>query len=90
MHFEFFMNFKSCGHNRPSFRPECPLKKLNHYLFSFWVVHQNFEMMIGLSYRFIRNLYVSVFSTYKTGIMTTSNDFTTYLQVQAGVVKNFV
>ena len=21
------MNFKSCGHNRPSFRPECPLKE---------------------------------------------------------------
>ena len=59
-------------------------------LFSFWVVHQNFEIMIGLSYRFIRNLYVRVFWAYKTGIMTTSNDFTTYLLVQVGVVKNFV
>ena len=34
---------------------------------------------------FIGYLYVRVFSTYKTGIMTTSNDFT--IQVLAGVVK---
>ena len=39
-------------------------------------MHQNFEAMTGLNYRFIRNLYACVFSTYKTGIITTLNDFT--------------
>ena len=48
-------------------------------------MHQNFKAIAGLNYRFIGYLYVRVFSTYKTGIMTTSNDFT--IQVLAGVVK---
>ena len=60
-------------------------EKLETYLFSFWGVHQNFKAIAGLNYRFIGYLYVRVFSTYKTGIMTTSNDFT--IQVLAGVVK---
>ena len=48
-------------------------------------MHQNFKAIAGLNYRFIGYLYVRLFSTYKTGIMTTSNDFT--IQVLAGVVK---
>ena len=48
-------------------------------------MHHNFKAIAGLNYRFIGYLYVRVFSTYKTGIMTTSNDFT--IQVLAGVVK---
>ena len=40
-------------------------------------MHQNFEVMAGLNNRFIRDLFAHVFSTYKTRIMTTSNDFTT-------------
>ena len=39
-------------------------------------VNQNFEVMAGLNNRFIRNLHACVFSAYKTGIMTTSNKFT--------------
>ena len=39
-------------------------------------MYQNFEVITGLNYRFIGNLYVNVFSIYKTRIMTTSNDFT--------------
>ena len=42
-------------------------------------MHQNFEVITGLTYRFIGNLRVHVFSTFKTGIMTTSKDFTTCL-----------
>ena len=48
-------------------------------------MHQNFKAIAGLNYRFIGYLYVLVFSMYKTGIMTTSNDFT--IQALAGVVK---
>ena len=40
-------------------------------------MHQNFGVIGGFNYRFTRNLHVRVFSTYKTGIMTTPNDFTT-------------
>ena len=40
-------------------------------------MHQNFKVITGLNYRFVGNLHVHVFSTYKTGIMTTSKDFTT-------------
>ena len=40
-------------------------------------MHQDFEVTAGLNYRFTENLHVLVFSTYKTGIMTTLNDFTT-------------
>ena len=40
-------------------------------------MHQNFEVVAGLNYRFTRNLHACVFSTHNTGIMTTSNDFTT-------------
>ena len=64
--------------NNNSFRkyspshPEPPF-----YFFSFWGVHQNFEVITGLNYRFTGNLHVHVFSTYETGIMTTSKDFTT-------------
>ena len=42
-------------------------------------MHQNFEVIAGLNYRFIGSLHVSMFSMYKTGIMTTLNDFTTCL-----------
>ena len=31
------MNFKSCGHNRPSFRPECPLNVLQEIKMSFFL-----------------------------------------------------
>ena len=40
-------------------------------------MHQNFKVITGLNYRFTGNLHVHVFSTYETGIMTTSKDFTT-------------
>ena len=36
-----------------------------------------FQIIAGLKYSFIGNLHVRVFLTYKTRIMTTSNDFTT-------------
>ena len=35
------------------------------------------KVMAGLNYKFIRNLHLCVFSTFRTGIMTTLNDFTT-------------
>ena len=38
--------------------------------------HQNFKVITGLNCRFTGNLHVHVFSLYKTGIMTTSKDFT--------------
>ena len=43
-------------------------------MFSFLGIHQNFKVIAGLNYRFRGNLHVHVFSTYKTGIMTTLND----------------
>ena len=39
-------------------------------------MHQNFKVITGLNYRFVGKLHVHVFSTYKTGIMNTSKDFT--------------
>ena len=40
-------------------------------------MHQNFEVLTGLNYSFTGNLHVHVFSTYESGIMTTTKDFTT-------------
>ena len=36
-----------------------------------------FQIIAGLKYSFLGNLHVRVFLTYKTRIMTSSNDFTT-------------
>ena len=52
-------------------------------------MHQNFEVIAGLNYRFIGNQRVHVFSTCKTEIMTNTNDFNHAAQVQAGVLKTF-
>ena len=55
-------------------------------------MHQNFEVIAGLNYRFRGNLLVHVFSTHKTAIKTTSNDVTSNdvtTTVQGGVVKEF-
>ena len=54
-------------------------------------MHQNFEVITGLNYRFVGNLNVRVFSTYETGIMTTVLQKTLLcaVQVQAGVLKTF-
>ena len=49
-------------------------------------MHQNLEVITGLNYRCTGNLHVHVFSTYETGIMTTSKDFTT-CRIGTGVVK---
>ena len=45
-------------------------------------MHQNFEVILGLNYRFIGNLHMHVFSTYETTIMTISKDFNFNVQVQ--------
>ena len=53
-----------------SHQPKLNKEKFEIYLFSFWGVRQNFEVITGLNYRFLGNLHVLVFSTYETGIMT--------------------
>ena len=58
-------------------KPKLYKSKLVIYFFSFWGVHQNFEVIAGLNYRFIGNQRVHVFSTCKTEIMTNTNDFNT-------------
>ena len=45
-------------------------------------LEQSSEVMAGLNYSFTGNIQSSII---KTGIMTTSNDFTTCLTVQASV-----
>ena len=41
-------------------KPKLTKQKLEIYFFSFWGVHENFDAMAGLNYRFIGNLHVCV------------------------------
>ena len=65
-------------------KPKLNKEKLETYFFSFWAVHQNFEVIAVLNYRFRRNLHVHGFSAYKTAIMALSNDFTMWCHTGTG------
>ena len=50
-------------------------------------LHQNFEVMTDLNYRFIGNLHARVFSTLKPGLRLLRITLLRAALVQAGVVK---
>ena len=53
-------------------------------------MHPNYEVITGLNYKFIVNLYASVFSTLKLGLRQLRMTFLHAIQVQARVVKKSV
>ena len=59
------------------------------YLFSFWGVHQSFEVITGLNFRFIGNMHMHMFSTLKRKSWLLRMTLLRAVQVQAGVVKKF-
>ena len=54
------MNFKSCGHNRPSFRPECPLKCGEDLSFIIFTVFNDYILYILLGDNIVKFLYFNI------------------------------